>query len=821
MPYVGAFLHPSLHALQIYGANTNVGKTIASTVLCRALRSRRKGAAVRYVKPVSTGPDWEADDGHITRHAKGVESTCLFQFDEPVSPHLAARAAGRPLPDATIVQSLHACLHSHASRSLSQLSHTLVETAGATLSPAPSGSLQADLYRPLRLPVLLVGDPKLGGIGATISAYESLRIRGYDVDGVVVFREGDAHADRRYGNYEYLREWFWKEGRRVPVWGWEMPPERHVDEKQDEKNLSGYYGGMENVEEVRNVMGRMEERHDERIKEVQSLPQRAHERVWYPFTQHQGRTEKDIMAIDSAHGDFFQTLSPPSTSHSAPESNKASESSAPPSLLSPLFDASASWWTQGLGHSNPSLAMAAAHAATRYGHVMFASGAHEPAVGLIEDVIQTLGNERLTRGFYSDDGSTAMEVALKMGLSAWERRTGIARGTDKEGEETLILGLTGSYHGDTIGVMDCSEPGVYNEKVSWYRGRGFWFDYPTVGMKDGKWRVEVPDSLKAELGEGMVADELAGVFDLEARQDDRKRYEAFILETLKTEIQEKGKRFGALIMEPVILGAGGMFFADPLFQATLVHTIRSNPSLFSDHTNPSDPRDWRGLPIIFDEVFTGIYRLGRPSAASFLGVTPDISAHAKLLTGGLLPLSLTMASESIFNAFLSAEKSEALLHGHSYTAHPMGCEVGRESLRKLGELEREGEDWGAWKRDWAADREVGQGEDSRSGQGLASTSTDVWSCWSKQFVGRLSGRDDVERVWALGSVLAVTLVDRAGSGYTSTATAGLQRKLMAEAATYGWGVHSRVLGNVIYFMASQTSTSEVLAGVETMIWRSL
>jgi dethiobiotin synthetase/adenosylmethionine--8-amino-7-oxononanoate aminotransferase len=273
------------------------------------------------------------------------------------------------------------------------------------------------------------------------------------------------------------------------------------------------------------------------------MASRARETIWYPFTQHEGMEAKDITVIESAHDDYFQTYT---------DGQKDS-------VLRPTFDGSASWWTQGLGHGNPELALTAAYTAGRYGHVMFAGAVHEPALSLAELLINVLGNPRLSKVFYTDNGSTGMEVAVKMAL-----RASCARyGWDASHDEIKILGLRGSYHGDTMGVMDCSEPSTFNKKVEWYRGRGFWFDLPQVAMQEGVWRVNVPDDLKGELGPDLEFGSLSEVFDLDARRKSEAgaRYKAYIRSTLEDLVYGEGTKFGALIMEPVILGAGGMLFA--------------------------------------------------------------------------------------------------------------------------------------------------------------------------------------------------------------------------------------------------------------------
>jgi dethiobiotin synthetase/adenosylmethionine--8-amino-7-oxononanoate aminotransferase len=161
---------------------------------------------------------------------------------------------------------------------------------------------------------------------------------------------------------------------------------------------------------------------------------------------------------------------------------------------------------------------------------------------------------------------------------------------------------------------------------------------------------------------------------------------------------------------------------------------------------------------MFDEVFTGLYRLGRFSAASFLGVHPDISVNAKLLTGGLLPLSITAASNSIFQAFWGDEKSEALLHGHSYTAHAVGCHVANRSLETMKRLHTS-KQWDDFRLPWSPKL---QGLSTKTRERRRDECT--WSMWSKSFVESVSEHERVEHVNALGSVLAVSLIDEGGSG---------------------------------------------------------
>ncbi len=309
--------------------------------------------------------------------------------------------------------------------------------------------------------------------------------------------------------------------------------------------MTRYYEEASNSADLHETMGYLDVRHSDRISRLESMSATAAEKIWYPFTQQKHLTADKITVIDSAQGDYFHTL--------VPQTPAGGGSNA---LLQPSFDGSASWWTQGLGHGNPRLALAAAYAAGRYGHVMFAEAVHEPALALAETLLAGMGNPRLGRAFFSDNGSTGTEVAVKMALRAARLRYGWGA-ADRLG----VLGLQGSYHGDTIGAMDCSEPCVFNEKVEWYEGKGFWFEYPTVQCSDGVWRVEFPAGMQPLHG-GLPSSSyhsLAAIFDVEYRESsgEGRLYEQFITATLER-LAAEGRKFGALMLEPIVLGAGGM-----------------------------------------------------------------------------------------------------------------------------------------------------------------------------------------------------------------------------------------------------------------------
>ena len=212
----------------------------------------------------------------------------------------------------------------------------IVETAGGVLSPGPSGTPQADIYRPLRLPAVLVGDHKLGGIASTISAAESLIMRGYDLDAVVCFDD-----QSKYQNAEYLKRYFY-EKLRIPVYTipW-IPHDINSKDKHDEETLMRQYYSETYVHlGIQGAASRIYEQHRKRTENLESMASRTHQTIWHPFTQHK-HVEKpdDVLVFDSAYGDYFQVKS---TSRSGDDTAKHS---AP--MLYAAFDGSASWWTQG------------------------------------------------------------------------------------------------------------------------------------------------------------------------------------------------------------------------------------------------------------------------------------------------------------------------------------------------------------------------------------------------------------------------------------------------------------------------------------------
>ena len=553
-------------------------------------------------------------------------------------------------------------------------------------------------------------------------------LRGYIVDTILLFK------DPYYRNWEYLEPYFAEHG--IKVSAVDPPPPREADTGRNFTITEEYYHKLvsdDNAGGLLRVVDHLDQRHEERIKELHTMPQRALDTVWWPFVQHGLiKDEGNVNVIDSAWGDHFTVFN--GHKPSSPTSVAVSGS-----LLESQFDGSASWWTQALGHAHHSLTLAAARAAGRFGHVMYPQAIHTPALRLAERLVHDgPGKGWASRAFISDNGSTGMEIALKMALRVASKRFGIA---PQERKNMGVVGLRGSYHGDTIGSMDACEEGVYT--CEWHHAKGYWFEPPTVGIKNGRAFVNVPSAVAHDNVEGRP---LSWIYDVSARLGTplASAYRTHVNDTLERLAGGSGVAthhpLGALVLEPLVLGAGGMIFVDPLFQRVLIDAARA-----------------RGLPVVFDEVFAGLWRLGLRSAAPLLGAYPDVAVYAKVLTGGLVPLAVTLASGDVFRAFDGTSKAEALLHGHSYSAYALGCEVANAALDRLGVLAR-GEEWKAAKAAWRAG---GAGEEESDGIRADATEADaegaanaVWSMWSPQFIDVLSKLDLVEHAMTLGTVLA-------------------------------------------------------------------
>jgi adenosylmethionine---8-amino-7-oxononanoate aminotransferase len=382
-----------------------------------------------------------------------------------------------------------------------------------------------------------------------------------------------------------------------------------------------------------------------------------------------------------------------------------------------VLDGISSWWVNIHGHAHPRLNQALIEQANQLEHVVFAGCTHRPAVELAERLIELLP-PGLTRVFYSDNGSTAVEVALKLAHQYWGNLGEPHRGT--------FITLHYGYHGDTVGAMSVSEESVFTDAF-----RPLLFHVK---------RADSPYCYRCPLG-------------LE-----RARCRIDCLGSLEATLEKAGQSVAAVLVEPMLQAAGGMIVWPGEFLAGVRRLC-----------------DRYGTLMIADEVLTGFGRTGRMFASEHASVSPDIICLSKALTAGYLPLGATVATDRIFEAFLSEDRANTFFHGHSFTANPLACAVALASLdlfREQDVLERV--------------RRL----ESRLRSGLST-------------LADLPGVGDVRVIGGVGIVELVSdKHTRKSDGYLD----GIGPRLSA--AFLDRGLLLRPLGNVVYFMPPYCITDD-------------
>ena len=305
--------------------------------------------------------------------------------------------------------------------------------------------------------------------------------------------------------------------------------------------------------------------------------------VWHPFTQH--GLKEPIPLVTHGKGAVLHTA----------DGRR-------------IVDAISSWWVTTHGHGHPRIVAAIRDQAERLDQIIFAGWTHEPAEALARGLVAMMP-PALTRVFFSDSGSTSVEVALKMALGCWQ-----ARGEPRH----RILVMEHGYHGDTIGAMSVGARGVFNRPYA-----PLLFDVDTVPFPAPGREQQTLDALERACSQGAAA----------------------------------------FIVEPLVLGAGGMLFYSPAVLAEMRAICARANVLF-----------------IADEVMTGWGRTGTLLACEQAGVVPDILCLSKGLTGGSVPLAVTMATEPIFEAHYAEDRGRMFFHSSSYTANPIACAAANANL---------------------------------------------------------------------------------------------------------------------------------------------
>jgi adenosylmethionine-8-amino-7-oxononanoate aminotransferase len=298
------------------------------------------------------------------------------------------------------------------------------------------------------------------------------------------------------------------------------------------------------------------------------------------------------------------------------------------------LDAVSSWWTNIFGHANPRIAAAVKDQLDRLEHVIFAGFTHEPAIQLAEELLrvaphalaaqQREKDKHLARVFFADNGSSAVEVALKVSFHYW-RNLGQTR-------KTRFIALTGSYHGETLGALSVTDVPLYRATYA--------------PLLHDPIFVASPDCFERGPGES-------------GREHSLRK-----LDDMRAALERHAGEACAVIVEPLVQCAGGMRMYDPVYLTGLRKLC-----------------DEFGVHFIADEIAVGFGRTGTLFACEQAGIAPDFLCLSKGLTGGFMPLSVVLTTGDVYDAFWAEYSSgKAFLHSHSYTGNPLACRAALATL---------------------------------------------------------------------------------------------------------------------------------------------
>jgi len=286
------------------------------------------------------------------------------------------------------------------------------------------------------------------------------------------------------------------------------------------------------------------------------------------------------------------------------------------------IDAISSWWVNLHGHAHPYIAEKIYEQAKTLEQVIFAGFTHKPAIELAERLLPKLPGQ-FSKVFYSDNGSTATEVAIKMALQYWWNKEAVSHellAVSREKSRKKILAFNNSYHGDTFGAMSISDRNIFTLAFHDKLFEVIFIDTPTSGNIDA----------------------------------------------LKEIIRKEAAAIAAFIYEPLVQGAGGMKMYEAALLDEVLQTVKK-----------------QGIICIADEVMTGFGRTGKLFASEYCKEKPDIICLSKGLTGGTMALGVTAVTQNIVDAFVSDDKLKTFFHGHSFTANPLACTAALASLDLL------------------------------------------------------------------------------------------------------------------------------------------
>jgi len=384
-----------------------------------------------------------------------------------------------------------------------------------------------------------------------------------------------------------------------------------------------------------------------------------------------------------------------------------------------IVDCISSWWVTLHGHGNPVIAKAIYEQAKQLEQVIFAGFTHEPAETLARKLLTHLPPQ-LRHVFFSDNGSTSVEVALKMAYQYWYNRG--------QEQRTGFIGFEGGYHGDTVGAMS-----VGGSSVFWRPYQPLMFQMDTISYP--------------------------ATFDNDTEVEEK---EAASLHQFDQLLAQNPQKYAAIFIEPLVQGAAGMRMCRPQFLQALQKRAAA-----------------AGVLLIYDEVMTGFGRTGDWFACIKSQTAPDIICLSKGLSGGFLPIALTIATDEIYGAFYSDDIHKAFFHSHSFTGNPLACAASLASLQLLED-----------------NPSVFQGFEQRHRSAIKK---------------HLSDQTRIANLRVCGTIAALDVVTSDKDGYFNSLGPTLKSRFLQA------GYLIRPLGNTIYVMPPYCTSDELLDSIYATI----
>jgi len=568
-----------------------VGKTVIGGGLAAILRE--EGYDVGVMKPAASGAVRRGgklvseDAQFLMRMAKVSDPpdlVCPCLFEKPVSPYHSAKAEGVEIDLDKIMD---------AYSELSKLHDVvIVEGAGGLYAPLTGDRFMGDLARMMNLPVLIVSHPYLGCINHSLMTVGSADSMGLAILGIV------------------FNQW---RKQNFPQ------PDFALIEKTSGATVLGLTPFIESIEEktvirlirdnvdVEAVLKGLDYYSSAKAASRQkSYEERDKKYTWHPFTQMKEWQNSSVTVIESGDGVTLRDIS----------GNE-------------FLDGHSSYWCNAHGHRNVKVNNAIKRQLNKISHSTFLGLSNVPAIDLAEKLAE-LTPEGLERTFFSDNGSTAVEVALKMSFQYW-------RQVESKTKRNRFLAVKNAYHGDTIGAVSVGGIDLYH---STFKEMLFETEF-----------VPAPYCYRCPIGKKYPECSIA------------------CAELIDIALKKQKGRFAAMIIEPLVQCPAGIITAPHGY-------LRRAHQICKSH----------GVLFIADEVAVGFGRTGRMFACDHEDVTPDMMTLSKTITSGSLPFAITMATGKIFDAFLGEyEEMKTFFHGHTYTANQLGCAAALESIRIIEE----------------------------------------------------------------------------------------------------------------------------------------